>query len=461
MAKYTLEIKSKQLEKEFKKLKKFCKYIRRVFKFESIINNQKDSRKKRTYQTSMIFIILFWASIFRVQSFNRLEEMLKYGCFKPLFPPKFKMPSIDTISEILEKWDLESLQESFLRIINTLYSNKNFKNGTIDGFTVCAIDGTDVIRTKKRKCYNCMCMRNSEGYYYGHKSVIAMVIGREINYVINTVFLNVKEEITEIDKETYENKVVTKSEGELFGGMKLLPQLPYWIDIIVADALYFKAPFFKEVIKNSKHAVIRLKDKTTNSYNAINYNAICKSAVDSFTHEVDNKKHTVTYWFKDYELVDSTLLKNEPGKLTPIRLYKFVEVVESTIKGEEKFIFREIYIGTSDKNLEAKTIWKIIHYRWYIENTCFHQLKTYCHMEHCFNHDHTAIQVIITIMFMAFNIFRSFMFRNMKKFREDFQKNKATISWLLTEMLIELTNLLLLLRLEIILINPIPYYDLE
>ena len=214
-------------------------------------------------------------------------------------------------------------------------------------------------------------------------------------------------------------------------------------------------------MKNSKHAVIRLKDKTSNSYNAINQRAIYGSSGDSFIHKEGNEKFTVNYCFKDTEIVDSTVLKNDPGKRTPVRLYKFVEVVESTVKGKDRFVFREIYVGTTDKNLDAKTIWKMIHYRWYIENTCFHQLKTYCNMKHCFNHNDTAIQAIISIMFMAFNIFRSFMFRRMKRFREDFQKNKATISWLLEEIFIELTNLLLLLRLEIILINPIPYYDLK
>lgn len=177
---------SKQLEKEFKKLKKFCKYIKRVFKFEDIVKSQNDFRKKRNYETSIIFIIVFWAFVFRVQSFNKFEQMLKYGCFNPLFSRKIQIqiPSIDAIGRVLSKWDLEELERSFQRIINTLYLNKNFNNGTIDGYTVCAIDGTDLIHTSNKKCPNCMYMKNSEGYYYAHKSVIAMVIGREINYVI-------------------------------------------------------------------------------------------------------------------------------------------------------------------------------------------------------------------------------------------------------------------------------------
>lgn len=449
LARHAFEKISKQLEKEFKKLRRFCKYVRKVFRFEDIIRNQKDLRKKRTHETSVIFIIVFWAFIFRVQSFNKLEEMLNYGCFNPLFPKKIKLPSIDAISRTLEKWDLEAISQSFQRIISMLHSNKNFKDGTVDGYTVCAIDGTEITQTSTRKCPNCMYMSNGDGYYYAHKCVVSMIIGREINYVLNTAFLDVREVLKGIDGKTFEEKIITKSEGEFTGALKLLPQLPAWVDIIVADALYFNAPFFKEVLKNSKHAVVRMKDKGTAVYDTINHATMYKSCDDSFTHKEGNEKYTVSYWSKDTVIIDSTVLKNDPGKKTPLRLYKFIEVIESTVKGEEKFTFREIYLGTTDKNLEAKTIWKMIHYRWYIENTCFHQLKTYCNMEHCYNHEDTAIQAIVTIMFMAFNIFRSFTFRRLKDFKENFEKKKVTISWFIQEMFIELTSLLLLLKLKI------------
>lgn len=266
----------------------------------------------------------------------------------------------------------------------------------------------------------------------------------------NDVFLNVKAKRNVIDEKTYEDKVITKSEGELMGAMKLLPQLPEWVDIIVADALYFNAPFMKEVLKNSKQAVIRLKDKTSNVYDTINHTATYKNYNDSFTHKENNKKFTVNFWHKDTVIVDSTILKHDVGKKTDIRVYKFVEVVESTVKGNEEFTFREIYVGTTSKDIPPKTIWKIIHYRWYIENTCFHQLKTYCNIEHCYTHDDTAIQSITKIMFMAFNLFRSFLFKRLKKFKEEFERKKATISWFVEEMLIELNNILLLLKIQLI-----------
>lgn len=199
-------------------------------------------------------------------------------------------------------------------------------------------------------------MKISEGYYYAHKAVVAMVIEREINYVLNETFLNVKDEKKVIDKKTYEDKVVAKSEGEFTGAIKLVPQLPNWVNVIVADALYFNAPFIKGVLRTSKQAVIRLKDTTSNVYDTINHTVIYQNYNDSFIHKEDNKKFTVKFWYKDTAVVDSTILTNNPGKKTDIRIYKFVEVVESTVKKENCFTFREIYVGTTDKNFSAKTI---------------------------------------------------------------------------------------------------------
>lgn len=52
-----------------------------------------------------------------------------------------------------------------------------------------------MIKNKK-----CMYMKNYEGYFYDHKVVVAMLIGREINYVLNETFLNVKDEKKVIEK---------------------------------------------------------------------------------------------------------------------------------------------------------------------------------------------------------------------------------------------------------------------
>lgn len=435
-----------KLGKDFKKSKKFLRYINKVYHFKDIVKCQKDFRKKQHVNTQIIFTIVFWAFLFRIKSFNELEKMIQYGCFKPLFPRSTKMPSIDAISDTLTLWDIDRLKESFQKIINILNTNKTFKNGTINGYNVCAFDGTDIIKSSKKKCDNCALMKNGNSYHYVHKAVVAMVIGSEVNYVLNHSFAQVKSEKIKRNKKTYEDIVITKSEGELTLGLDLLSKLPRWVDIVVGDALYFKAPFIREVLNNNKNAVIRIKDKTTIVYKEIEHKVMYEQTEDTFVFEKPYEKITVSYWKKDTFISDSTLLKHDPRKHVSIRIYKFIEVIETHINGKEEFSFREVYVGTTDKNMEPKTVWEIMHKRWYIENTCFHQLKTHCFLEHCFRHDDTAIEAIIIIMFMAFNLMRSFLFKRLKKFKIDFRKKKETINWFVTELMFQFVILSFLMK---------------
>ena len=450
MITYLNEQQLEEVGKNLKKSRKLLRYINKVFCFKDIAKSQKDSRKKQHVETQVIFTIVFWAFLFRIKSFNQLEQMIKYGCFNPLFPRSTKMPSIDAISNILAVWDTTQLQKSFQRIIQILNSNKNFKSGTIDGYTVCAIDGTDIVKSAYSKCKGCMLMKNGSAYHYVHKSVVAMIIGDESNYILKYKMAKVKSEEIVKDKKTYEDLLVTKSEGELTVAMEIIPELPSWVDIVVGDALYFNSPFIKEVLKHDKHAVIRLKNERTAAYQTMQHQAMYTQSEGSFVVKKSYEKITVSYWAKDTFISDSTLLKKDPKKHTDIRLFKFIEVIETKINDKENFAFREVFVGTTDKNMSPESVWQIIHQRWYIENTAFHQLKTQCFMEHCFRHDPTAIEAILGIMFMSFNLLRSFLFRRSKKFKASFKKKKETISWFITEVLFELTIVSFLMKCKLL-----------
>ena len=161
-----------------------------------------------------------------------------------------------------------------------------------------------------------------------------MVIGDDLSFVIKHCMLKVESEEEKVLSKTLEKRIVTKSEGELTGAMKLIKELPKGVDTIVADSLYFNAPFIKEVKRNGKHAVIRLQDKTRNIYDEISHEAQYKSCKDSFVCKDNLKTTTVSYWVKDTVIADSNLLKHDPEKYTEMRIYKFIEVIESHVKGE-------------------------------------------------------------------------------------------------------------------------------
>ncbi len=60
------------------------------------------------------------------------------------------MPQIDTIRDTLKVIELDGLKYILVRIVKISIENKVFVNGTINGFTVAAIDGTKLFGSYKK-----------------------------------------------------------------------------------------------------------------------------------------------------------------------------------------------------------------------------------------------------------------------------------------------------------------------
>jgi len=74
-------------------------------------------------------------------------------------------------------------------------------------------------------------------------------------------------------------------------------------------------------------------------------------------------------------------------------------------------------IITTAHDMAVKTFYKIIHARWGIENNIFRQLKTECHMNHCFIHHKNSLEATLMFMIISFNLIQLFFFRRMDNFR--------------------------------------------
>ena len=68
--------------------------------------------------------------------------MRKNNEFSKLFPRGTKLPQIDAIRDTLKVIDIKGLKQINQHIVKKSVGNKAFENGTIDRYTVVAIDGT-------------------------------------------------------------------------------------------------------------------------------------------------------------------------------------------------------------------------------------------------------------------------------------------------------------------------------
>ena len=111
--------------------------------------------------------------LLRIRSMNELKFMIKENEFAKAFPRGKALPQIDTIRDTLKVININGLKVILHHVVTTAIKNKAFANGTIDGYTVAAIDGTKFFGSNKKSCPECL---SSKDHHY-HSGVVMSTIG--------------------------------------------------------------------------------------------------------------------------------------------------------------------------------------------------------------------------------------------------------------------------------------------
>jgi hypothetical protein len=382
-------------------LKTLLKYVSNVYDLGKKINSLRDKRKNTSIPTKAVAISLIIGFMLSIRSFNKLDDYLENNDFRKIIPKRMKLPRIGTVRGSLKTFEIDGLVGVHDEILKESKKNKLYRNGTIDGLKVVALDGVELFESKKKNCPNCLTRIINKVPHYYHKSVVAGYVGTDPHLVLGQEMLKPKQ-----DSSSY------KGEGELTAAKRLITALHQkhhnFADIIVYDAIACNAPWINFIKQYNMESVVRVKDERLN---------IVKDALglfktreaDSFW-EVQNKNNRVTNicaWSENIYM---------SGVEGDIRFVKFVEDVIDLSTGE---IVKtsEIWIITTAKNINLETLRKIIHARWGIENNIFRQLKNQWHMDHCFIHHENGLEATLMFMIIAFNLMQLFFFRCLRNFR--------------------------------------------
>ncbi|MHB1684240.1 MAG: hypothetical protein ACYCYO_15665 [Bacilli bacterium] len=68
------------------------------------------------------------------------------------------------------------------------------------------------------------------------------------------------------------------------------------------------------------------------------------------------------------------------------------------------------------EKVSAQVVWEIMHARWDLENSGFHQLKTYQHLDHCYLHHEMGTEAWVLPMLWAYNLWQMFLYRHVRGF---------------------------------------------
>lgn len=384
-----------------KYLKALLKYVSNVYDLGKKINSLKDKRKNTRISTKAVAISLIIGFMLSIRSFNKLDDYLENKDFRKIIPKRMKLPRIGTVRDSLKTFEIDGLIGVHDEILKESKKNKLYRNGTIDGLKVVALDGVELFESKKKNCPNCLTRIINKVPHYYHKSVVAGYVGTDPHLVLGQEMLKPKQ-----DSSSY------KGEGELTAAKRLITELHQkhhnFADVIVYDAIACNAPWINFVKQYNMESVVRVKDERLN---------IVKDALGLFkTREADlfwdvqtknNKVTNICAWSENIYM---------SGVEGDIRFVKFVEDVIDLRTGE---IVKtsEIWIITTAKNMSLETLRKIIHARWGIENNIFRQLKNQWHMEHCFIHHENGLEAVLMFMIIAFNLMQLFFFRCLRNFR--------------------------------------------
>ena len=147
---------------------KLVRYMKNVYHIENNLNKLSDGRINPTYKTGQVIFLVLVGFLLRVKSFNELNLIIKNNEFNKLFPRGMKTPKVDAIRDTLKVIDIKGLKQINRQILKKAIGNKVFENGTIDGYTVVAIDGTKFFGSNKKSCSECLKNMNGDKTHCFH-----------------------------------------------------------------------------------------------------------------------------------------------------------------------------------------------------------------------------------------------------------------------------------------------------
>ena len=366
---------------------------------EQIDKVSRKKNKKIRIKGSTIAKLLFAGMFFREKSINQImEKTHKRKLYRRLFKGNEVIPKAHGFIDGIKDLNVSNIKSINKNIIKRAKENKLYRNGTIDNLLVVGIDGTEAFGSYKRKWENCYNkkIRNKkfingkeqvvEEEYHEQISIFARIVGKRPGIILGY------EKVTSNGKKE-------KQEFEPNVGIKLIKKLKHiygnGIDVIVGDAIYLRESVIKTIVDEGYQGVFRLKDN--NKLLLENAKGLFKSTKEK---EYKSKRKKIKYWSDNFEYYGFTV--------------KVIKYEEEDDKGRKQ----DIYVVSTDVNMSEKTINKIIHGRWDIENNGFYELKHQWNMKHCYIAEENAIDVVLQMIIMSYNLWELYIYGHLHNFEK-------------------------------------------
>jgi len=372
-------------------LRRFFRYLERVFDLSALLGHLRDSRHSPPISTQTVFYCVFLLFVLRLGSLNALEAHYRTGSRRRTWAGHLGQapPSADTLGYSLMRFDCETLRQMIHQVYRRLQRNHLIGQIRLDGWLIVALDGHELFSSYSRCCPQCSTRRihtaQGERIQYYHRVVVAQLLGGSFAIVLDI-------------------EPIRAGEDEVGAATRLMERLlgryPKAFDVVTVDGLYGRAGFVNLLTKHCKHIVFVLKE---------NNHDLLEDAKGLFSNQAPLGKQDGSGLCQRW---DEEGFDAWPDLKDTLRI---VRSLETKPKAKQIETSDWYWATTLPKAIvSTDTICRIGHTRWEVENQGLNVLVNYYGLDHCFKHHPTAIVAFALVCCLAYTLFQMFYYRNLK-----------------------------------------------
>jgi len=368
-----------------------------------VLSGISDGRLQPRIRTPVLVqsaLILFWT---RLGSLNALETVKKATFWKRWLGRE--MSSVDTLGRVYAGLRVEGLRKGLQHVYTRLKRNKALPG--MRGWDVAVLDGHESHTSYRRHCSGCLRrtvhLESGDRVQFYHRQVTLMLVSEKLHLLLDLE-----------PQRPGEDEVATAL--RLLG--RVLAAYPRAFQILLADGLYAQAPFLNFLLARGKHAVVVLKDERRDLYQD------AQGLFRLTPPQSGRYRSRECLWWDVHDLT------SWPQVTAPLRVVRSQETssVRRQDSGERETQSNEwIWVTTLPAAIVptgSVVYWG--HARWDIENQGFNELVNGWYADHVYKHEPNAIEAFLLSIFLAYNLFHSWLTRNLKP---ALQRGKTQVFW--------------------------------
>jgi hypothetical protein len=363
-----------------------------VFGLDAATARIRDARTRRHIPTLRIvrsLLLMMWV---RMGSLNGLEQARSGGFWSRWLGGK--VPSADALGDAAALLSLDDLREEAHRQYLILKRNKAIKPLS-GGFLVLVLDGHEsgasYLRSSSGSLQRKITTAKGERVQFYYRHVAAMLL-----HGGGQLLLDVEAQL--------------QGEDEIAAALRLFERVANRyhraFNVVAGDALYLNPGFCRRVRSRGKDFVIVLKNENRDLI------ADARGLLPLVEPVLWEEKGVRRQCWDIGDLTTWTQFGS------PVRVVRSLETrsVRRQLTGEVVTETTEWLWATSlpKDRASTKTIVRIGHGRWTIENQGFNELVNDWHADHIYKNHPNAIAALLLLVFLAYNLFHTLLSRNIK-----------------------------------------------